>query len=405
MKRVHLLASLLVLTGCAGLIGVPDLSFDENAVPGSDGGADGSTNDSGPPGTDGGTDGSVGACAGADLQTDAHHCGRCNHDCLGGACSAGTCKSVVLKNALANPTDIAFDASNVYVTTRVDGSVLRIPKTGAGATALATAQTEARGVTLDGTNLFWSNGDFSGDGTDGYVGGVWGCTLPACSDKHQVTKGDKPMYVRFSSGRLFFAENNAGPIVSVKPNGAERTPLTGDEDHAFSISVDAQHVYYDTWSGVRRVPVNGGAVENIDTIPITSREIGLITSDADRVYYAYFLDNGDGRVYSAKKSDIAGPKEQYGTANKGSLGVAVDATTLYWTNAGTFSGDGPFTNNKDGEVLACPKSGCGGAAPVTLETGLLSPGAITVDGDAIYFVTFGASPGSADGELRRIAKP
>lgn len=45
------------------------------------------------------------------------------------------------------------------------------------------------------------------------------------------------------------------------------------------------------------------------------------------------------------------------------------------------------------------------AGKYRVETGLLNPGAIAIDGEAVYYLLFGTSYGSSNGELRRIAKP
>src|SRR5262249_52955723 len=47
----------------------------------------------------------------AALATDAHHCGACGHDCLGGACAAGACQPVVLVPALGEKSvhDLVVD--------------------------------------------------------------------------------------------------------------------------------------------------------------------------------------------------------------------------------------------------------------------------------------------------------
>jgi hypothetical protein len=410
MKRIHIVFSLVVLTGCAGLIGVPDLSFDENAASGhSDGGSqnDGSAHDgdtSPHPGTDGGT----GTCDTSKVATDPHNCGRCGHDCLGGTCSAGKCASVVVQGGLSNPDDLAIDANNVYVTSRENGVVLRIAKQGGLSTVLANNQIEARGVAVNGSTLFWSNGYFEGDGggDDHYNGGVWSCPLPDCATKTLVTTGSYAMNVRFSNGVLFFAENNNSSVVRVNPDGTARSSLSSP-NQPFSLAVDDTHVYYQAGSGLNRIPISGGtADESVDDEVINSERWGFVAVDGERVYWAFTGTNGQGLVKSAFKASLDGPKEIYGDSNKGSCGVAIDETTLYWTNSGTWQDQAnDYANNHDGSVLACPKAGCGGKPPVTLESGLLYPYSIAVDGDAIYFLTFGTKFGSTDGELRRIAKP
>ncbi len=406
MRRARLLQgfSLVVaLTGCAGLIGVPDLTFDEQAGQGN---PDGSTTGDGATAGDGSVtgDGSpVPACDETKLQTDANHCGRCGHSCLGGACNAGKCESVVVRGGLENPVDLAVDATHVYVTARGNGAVLKIAKADGKTDVLASGHEEARGVTLDGQNLFWSNRDFPGDGGDGSWGGVWGCTLPACTDKRLVTEGDWAANVRFAGGFLYFAENNNGTVVRVKPDGSMRAPVaTGNKP--WSVAVDATHLYFTANTGyLQRTPLAGGTPENVGPLDMGGPS-GFVTLDDERVYWAYAdYATPAGHVLSALKADPNAPKEQYGTANVGSVGVAVDGTTLYWTNEGHF--DASFVSQKDGELLACPKAGCGGNAPVALQQGLTAPGAIAVDGEAVWFLTFGTKEGSADGELRKIAKP
>jgi hypothetical protein len=409
MKRAHIaFFALGILTGCAGLIGVPDLTFDEQASQGSPDGstaADGNVGGDGGPGpsTDSGIDSST-PCDETKLTTDAKHCGRCGHDCLGGACNAGKCESFVLKGALSNPVGLTTDATNVYVTTLGDGAVLRIPKDGSTASTIVTGHEKARGVTIGGNELFWSSADFAGDGGDGSWGGVWGCTLPACTNVHFVTEGDYASNVRYANGSLFFAEGNNSAIVRVQPDGSNRVALT-TATGPFSVAVDATHVYYQAnIPNLERVPVDGGAEESVGPLLPASGSLGLMDIDSDRVYWAFSQDESTGHVYSAMKSSPTATRIEYGTDNKNSVGVAVDATTVFWTNQGTFGAAPPFNNNGDGDVRACPKAGCG-AAPIVLQQNLKAPGAIHVDGDAIYFLTFGTSGNTSDGELRRIAKP
>ncbi|MBX3211855.1 MAG: hypothetical protein KF850_07470 [Labilithrix sp.] len=398
MKRAHVvLFSLGILTGCAGLIGVPDLTFDETAGQGD---PDGAAGDAGADGSSPG-DGGPTTCDESKLQTDPKNCGRCGHDCLGGACNAGKCESVLLAGGLENPVDLTLDGANVYVTARGNGAVLRVAKDGSKTDVLVSGHDEARGVTLDGQNLFWSNLEFAGDGGDGYWGGVWGCSLPACSDVHLVTTADWAANVRYSNGFLYFAENNNGVVVRVKPDGSMRTDV-GAGNKPFSVAVDGTHVYFQANADdLRRVQLDGGSQETVGPLSYGGA-LGFVAVDDERVYWAYGeYESPKGFVYSALKANPAAPKVSYGTNNVNSLGVAVDATTLYWTNEGTFDGT---SSAKNGELLACPKAGCSGD-PVVLAEGLSAPGAIAVDDAAVYYLVFGSTRGSADGELRKIAKP
>ena len=176
--RVALVAG-LVLTGCSALIGVNDIFLDPNAGPGGpDGSLESSTSDA--PVAE--TGGEGGTCN-ADVQIDKANCGRCGHDCLGGDCKAGRCQAIALAGSLDAPRSLALDDANVYVATINGGTVLRIAKTGGKIDTLVTGWASMVGVAVSGTTLFWSADDTLGDAGNGDFGGVWKCTLPACTDK------------------------------------------------------------------------------------------------------------------------------------------------------------------------------------------------------------------------------
>jgi len=333
--------------------------------------------------------------------TDPFNCGRCGHSCLGGQCVDKKCKSVVVKGGLENPTDLVADANHVYVALYGSDRVVRIAKNGGLMDVLVSGHVDAHGVTLGGGKLFWANLDYAGTGTDGYWGGVWGCTLPACADTDQVTQGDNVAYVRFSNDHLFFTERSPGEALTwVTRDGVDKDNLAFPTD-PWSVAVDESHVYFQFAGGLSRVSVAGGPIQPVGESQ-SFADNGFITLDADRVYWAFSDVGGSGetgRVYSALKSNLAAPIVKYGTNNARPNGVAVDATTLYWTNEGTLTSS---TSNGDGKVLACPKQGCQGE-PVVLEEGLVLPRTIVADGDALYFIVRGN--GTTAGELRRLAKP
>jgi hypothetical protein len=402
MKTRVLFMFVSLLTGCAAILGVPDLTFDPDSTQGRADGStsDGSPNDGGAPGFDSGPST---PCDETKLQTDTKHCGRCGHDCLGGACTAGKCEPVVVQGGLTNPTTLVFDSTNLYVTSNGDGTVRRIPKGGGQVDVLARAQKNVHGIALDGQNLYWSNLTFGGDGGDGYWGGVWHCELPACSTKTSVVEAEYAGDVQYANGTLYFAENNDNKIRKVQPNGTGLTTLA-EPNKPLYLAVDSEHVYFTTKNTtLKRVPIVGGMAQEVGPIEYGG-EVGFVRLDAERVYWAYsgYDPPYIGYVYGQSKSDLSAPKIVYGTANQGSIGVAVDDTNIYWTNGSVT--DIGASLQRVGTILTCPKTGCVGE-PTVVASSLLAPGALAIDGAAIYFLSYGSRLYDADGALLRVAKP
>src|SRR5262245_1510651 len=77
---------------------------------------------------DGGA-GSAVSCEGVDVASSAAHCGRCGHDCLGGACVLGRCQPVAIAINRVNPHGLAVDANGVVYWTE-DAKIVKCPVTG-----------------------------------------------------------------------------------------------------------------------------------------------------------------------------------------------------------------------------------------------------------------------------------
>ncbi|MBI5533770.1 MAG: hypothetical protein HY898_13705 [Deltaproteobacteria bacterium] len=73
--------------------------------------------------------------------------------------------------------------------------------------------------------------------------------------------------------------------------------------------------------------------------------------------------------------------------------MAVDASTVYWTNGGS----GP----NSGTVM---RVGLSGGAPDVVASNQDAPAGIAVDATAVYWTSLGSNDGSPDGEVIKIAK-
>jgi hypothetical protein len=391
------------LLACNAIIGTKDIFFDADGGTGGEGGTpeggpgvDGST--IGPEGGNSEGGGEASTCQ-ADLQKDAKNCGRCGHDCLGGPCNVGVCGAVTLVATLANPDGIAIDATNVYVTTAGDGRVFVIPKAGGAAKDLATGQTKAQGVVLDGTTLYWSNGDYeytTGDPTR--KGGVWKCTLPACGPPQLVAPGDWAINVQLLGGVAYFAATNDATIRRSLPDAGSAVVAT--TNRPFGLGVDNDYAYYtSSQPNVYRAPVADGG-DPTAVGPLDAVLIGYVALDTTRFYWAY-TDNAEvGHVYGALKADPSS-RIEYGKANKNPVGVTVDANNIFWTTDGTNSAGTP---NGDGQLLTCPIAGCPASGPVHLADDLAFGGPLALDAAQVFWVEYGKDATST-GRLRRVARP
>lgn len=386
-----LLAGALVLTGCSALIGVNDIFLDPNAALPGEGGASETGTSDGPlreTGSEGGT------CT-ADLQVDKKNCGRCGHDCLGGNCAAGKCELVALAGSLAAPTALALDATYVYVANSGDNTVVRIPKTGGNVEQLVTGWSTMLGVTVSGTSLFWSSNTGFGDGGGGNFGGLWTCTLPACTDKKNVSTAGYVRHLDARNGYVYYG--TMSDVRRVKADGTAEQILAPSVNQTWSVAADATHVYYNSnQNSLQRVLVGGGGEEPVG--PLIANYVGFVAVDSQRFYWAYVDVSKKGQILSGLKTAPA-TRVTYGNANEGAVGVASDETNLYWSNDGTATG---IESNGDGELLTCPVAGCTGD-PVRLADKLHYAGAIVTDATAVYFLEFGGRSG-ANGRLLKIAK-
>jgi hypothetical protein len=403
-------ATTIALTGCNALLDVKDIYFDPNAgVPGaSDGSTDGPTTGEGSVSGDGGTEAAA-PCNAADLMTDPGNCGRCGHDCAGGTCSSGVCQPVIISTGLGAPTGLAVDATTVYVTMYESGTVVGFPKGGGVGTPLASNEIRASGAVVNGSTLFWANGDFQFDDA-GYKGGIWKCTLPGCTAKALVAASGYGTSYPVIRGAFVYYSTGTDNTVARAPIAGGAATTIATTNHAFGVAVDDVYAYYtSSQPTMYRAHIDGTSTGNEEALgpdngSTAVSRTGFVTLDADRVYWAYTDDMTKGHVLSAAKSAPAGATIAYGSTadNVFPVGVAVDDVYVYWSTAGTSAA--PEVPVGDGKIFACPKLGCAAGGPVLLATGSLFAGPIALDDQAVYWAEYGATTGNA-GRVRKVAKP
>jgi hypothetical protein len=406
-KRTRLRAGFvlaIVLTGCSALIDVKDIYFDpEGPVVG---GPDGSGGDGG--GGDGGVDPDADTSCVADLQTDPLHCGRCNHDCLGGACEQGRCTAVQIAAISGAPLRylVASDA-HVFVSTRIElvnqaGGIWRIPKAGGAAEHYVTLR-YPEGMAILGDTLYFAVRDDANDGVN-ETGGLYSCPVagPSPCEPTLIAPADNPRGATVDRGKVYYPDETDGQGIMVHAPPATPTLFRPGFGHALNLKVDGEQAFYTVsfFNGPARATLfevlpDAGFVE-ISRYENANASTGRLVMTPEALYVSmYDYDNATtsgGVVRRVPRTDGVLPCDYGGTGNKRPFGLHVDASRIYWTNQG--EGRLPYTN---GSVVSCDLATCC-TAPEILWTGD-GPGEMTGDERALYWAH------QATGAVWKIAKP
>jgi hypothetical protein len=153
---------------------------------------------------------------------------------------------------------------------------------------------------------------------------------------------------------------------------------------ATAVAVDARNVYYTTPDSVYQRALTGGSA-----VPLASGRSAspyAIAVDATSVYWTEEGSGGpDGLVMKAPIG--GGAATTLATGQAMPLSLAVDAIGVYWAESGALSGQGA--------VHYAPLGGTGGGPAPTLAAGQPAVWGIATDPDGVYFTT--SDCGQADG--------
>jgi hypothetical protein len=399
-------AAAVALAGCAALLDVKDIHLDP-----SDGGEppDGSIAADGPVVPDGASDAGADATACvADFATDPKNCGRCGHDCVGGACTAGKCAAFELGTVASAPlTYVVESGAFLFASTAIRystevGGIWRIPKAGGLPEAYVTLRyAQAMGVV--GDTLYFVVDDYANDGVDlTKTGGLYSCPVsgPAPCAPNLIAAAESPGSLTVDKSIVYYTDGAATKgLMRHAPPGPPSVFREG-----FSVGtmfVDDPAAFY-TMDFIQSPPVRlieiapdgGYATQSTygNVNGVTAQIIG-VPSAVVYTAYDYRVTTG-GVVRRYPRTPSVQPCDYGGTDNKRPYGVYADATRLYWTNQGG-GADHPYTG---GSLATCDVSGCC-ASPDVLWTGDGEPTAITGDATALYFVM------RSSGSIMKVAKP
>lgn len=376
-----------ILTGCAAIIGVPDLTFDERA--GQDGGfaTDGTAGD--PDGSTPAPDGGGAIDCKADLKTDTQHCGACGHDCSHGICRDGLC---TLRDGLGGPQALALTNEAVYVglignlalqgviscpkngcasatvaprrispadagyievfglatsTQHVfatdyyggnDGKLWRMDLAGGGLAHVPASGTQQRsyGIAMDSTHAYWVEANDPG--------GIFDCALPSCTTPHLIRALTSPELIAVAPDKRVVYTDQGGFGLWTCPSkdncaSPQEIPSVG---HINGLVVDNGTVY---WASRRQIfscalsPLCATPAKEVDE---TSLVVTALAVSGSTLWYAGLPLNDAGAFVNeegviktcAVGSCADGSTKVLATKQKAPEAMALDANSVYWANNG-----------------------------------------------------------------------
>jgi hypothetical protein len=412
------------LVACSAVLGFDSLTLlpSEGGGPSSETGGQDGPDDGALPKDDAGGDGST-TCVG-DRMMDPKHCGRCNHDCLGGTCEMGQCQPIKLGDGLAQPLGLTVDATDVFVTEYYENRIVKFGKNALGPCKVAPLPNtcifdesqafKPTAMGTDGTTIFWTT---TGGGA---AHEIRSCPRAGCGGQapklvaalgqdafgHLFGSEALPLELIVKDGQVFWPESNGSAIRSTPVGGgAVTTYLQNNNFMPLAIAVDATQIYFtdDTnqhQTQIASVPRSAAmTVKVIAATPARPFGIGLT---APNVYWTvpFISNDGDGLVQaSAKTADGGAPIGALASQQDNPKALTIDAANIYWVVPGA-------GNAATGQVLYCPLAGCPSNGPLQLASGQRFPVRITQDETAIYWSNEGLSSSSTfDGQVWKVAKP
>ncbi len=291
---------------------------------------------------------------------------------------AGTCQTIASAD---RPQAIAMDATSVYWTdwgpspceAGFCGRVVKTSMTGGVVTTLASSQDLPTAIAVDNANVYWANlGNSSARSGSIMKVGVDGGTPTTI-----VSGIGSPGGIAVDSAHLYWVDDTA--VMSMPIGGGGATTLASSPGWSWSLASDGAWLVWTPVGGSPATPdigtvvaasTAGGTPTTLASGQIFPREnVGHIAVAAAR---AYWVDYALGKVLSVP---LAGGAVTTLAADQDQpTAVAVDATSVYWTNQGTYG-------SSAGTLM---KVALEGGSPTTLAQGLIAPWAVAVGGGRAY---------------------
>lgn len=334
-----------------------------------------------------------------DTLVDGKNCGACGHDCLGGACTNGTCQPFTLVGGQVLTSGIAIEGKSVVWSRRkgsaTSGGLFRIDLDGKNQAAVrdyTTSNLDVSQLVVGGGVAYFARSVLGSDIDD-----IVRCALPDCAGGEQIVASNQTttggLALDAADNRLYWvlrtkynSSTGGAVMTAVLPNGPASRLVPEDQANPTAPIVAAGYLYwlaigtytnnnFDMNSSVRRAPKGGSS--SASTITNDTVEPSVLAVDGSRAYFGSSQGLYTAPLNAGASSATNFQVPAYVT------GIVVDGGTVFWTANDT--------------VFSCPAAAAC-ASPTVLATNRSGASMLVTDKVSLVWVN------RFTGELQRLAR-